>query len=165
MYIVQGNIGWLEVNLAFILISLVTFFLSQCNDPGYLKSPKNVPFIVRITIFIPIRICCQLLTQSCSAQTVRSLELQDPGIAAFATDAWSALIIIVLGSITVLALAITIISWVSSFQSPALCSVLLSLLQIKFRTTHQSPKIFSLAPLTQNLHINETYSCYLLPSI
>jgi hypothetical protein len=73
------------------------------------------------------------------------------------------LIIIVLGSITVLALAITIISWVSSFQSPALCSVLSSLLQIKFRTIHQSPKISSLAPLTQNLPINETYSCYLLP--
>jgi hypothetical protein len=83
--------------LIFILVSLLTFFASNCKDPGYLKSPKNIKFIVRMLILILHRICYQVLIQFCYVLIVRLLELPGLDIVASVTDVLSVLTITVLG--------------------------------------------------------------------
>jgi uncharacterized membrane protein len=40
------NIGWFIADSALIVMSFFFFMMSAVKDPGYLKKPKNISFLV-----------------------------------------------------------------------------------------------------------------------
>ena len=97
--------AWFIIDTVLIGLSVIFFAISAFKDPGYLKRPKNVSFLVILLSYYTIihnSNFYKTLIQSCYVQTVKLSGLNDHVIAVFATNVLKGLITIVPGLTTVL---------------------------------------------------------------